>query len=145
MAADFCSEADFAHLAERVMDASLPRAEWTHAAHFALALWVLRHRPDMSDPDKFRTIIIRLNEALGTANTGTSGYHHTITCASLRATEGVLAEIAGEARLPEILADMMAGPFGRSDWIFAYWTRDCLFSVAARRDWVEPDIAPLPW
>jgi hypothetical protein len=26
-----------------------------------------------------------------------------------------------------------------------YWTRERLFSVEARRNWVEPDLAPLPF
>jgi hypothetical protein len=34
---------------------------------------------------------------------------------------------------------------GRSDWLLARWRRETLFSVAARRDWVAPDLAPLPF
>ena len=40
---------------------------------------------------------------------------------------------------------LMASRFGDPNWLFAYWSRDLLFSVPARRDWVEPDIAPLPF
>ncbi|WP_156427320.1 hypothetical protein [Novosphingobium sp. Fuku2-ISO-50] len=32
--------------ARAMIDCSLPKAQWTHAAHFAVALWILRHRPD---------------------------------------------------------------------------------------------------
>lgn len=139
----FTTETDFSHLSDRVLDTSLPRAEWTHEAHFALALEILRHRPDLAGGDSFRTIITRLNEAHGTPNTDSSGYHHTITLASLRATERLLDDRRG-VPLAEVLREAMAGPLGRSDWILAHWSRERLFSVEARRDWVEPDLAPLP-
>ncbi|MXO51078.1 hypothetical protein GRI42_07155 [Erythrobacter gaetbuli] len=138
----FTTETDFAHLADSVLDTSLPRAEWTHEAHFALALEILRHRPDLAGGDSFRSIITRLNEAHGTPNTDSSGYHHTITLASLGATERLLDARRG-APLAEVLREAMAGPLGRSDWILAHWSRDRLFSVEARRGWVEPDLAPL--
>jgi hypothetical protein len=40
---------------------------------------------------------------------------------------------------------LMASPLGRSDWLLAYWSRDRLFSVEARRRWQEPDLKPLPF
>lgn len=139
---EFKTKSDFAALSVRVLDASLPRGEWTHAAHFALALWVLRRRPELGDVASFRTIIMRLNDAHGTANTNSSGYHHTITVASLRSASVMLAAHR-EAALPDVLRAMMVGRYGRSDWIFTHWSRDVLFSVPARRGWVDPDIHPL--
>jgi len=32
---------------------------------------------------------------------------------------------------------------GKSDWILTYWSREKLFSVEARRSWVEPDLLGL--
>ena len=133
------------HLALRVLDARLPRDERTHAAHFALALWLLRHRPERAGPEDFRTIIRRLNDAHGTANTNTSGYHHTITIASIKAAGSVLANGAAGDPLHGVLSGLMAGPYGRSDWILTHWSRDRLFSAEARREWLAPDLAPLPF
>ena len=141
---DYTTEASLDALADSVLNARLSHAEWTHAAHFAFALWMLRHRPDASDAESFRAIITRLNEAHGTPNTDSSGYHHTITAASLAAAAAVLSD-AGEAPLPEVLAALMTGPLGKFDWIFAHWSPEVLFSVPARRGWVEPDLVPLPW
>jgi len=39
----------------------------------------------------------------------------------------------------------MASSFGRSDWLLSYWTKPVLFSVAARRGWIGPDVKPLPF
>jgi hypothetical protein len=89
-------------------------------------------------------IIRAYNEATATPNTDTSGYHHTITLASLHAVEAALA-VAGDAPLHIILDTILAGPCGKSDWLLAHWTRETLFSPDARRHWRAPDLAPLPF
>ena len=144
-ALQFPSDHAIEHLANRVLDASLPRAEWTHAAHFALALWQLRYRPEHAGPEDFRTIIMRLNDAHGTPNTDSSGYHHTITIASIGAARAVLAGQGDDIPLHVVLTALVDSPYGRSDWILSHWSRDVLFGVAARHDWVGPDLAPLPF
>ena len=84
------------------------------------------------------------NEVTGTPNTDTSGYHETITLASLRAARAWLAA-RPHSTLHRALEELLASPFGRSDWLLRYWTRPVLFSVAARRAWVEPDVESLPF
>lgn len=142
---EFTADAAIESLAVRVLDGTLPHEEWTHAAHFAFALWLIRHHPDRATPDDFRRTIIALNERHGTPNTDSSGYHHTITIASLGAAGAMLADHPVEVPLHGVLAVLLAGPFGRSDWILAHWSRERLFSVEARRRWLAPDLAPLPW
>ena len=131
-------------LAARFMAGTLPRAEWTHAAHFAVALWLLRHRPQLADAEGMGPLIRAHNDSVGTPNTDSSGYHHTITVASLRVAADFAARFGATAPLSEILAALLASPAGRSGWLEAYWSCERLFSVAARRGWVEPDLAPLP-
>ncbi len=67
-----------------LLDGSLPKSEWTHEAHFAAALWILRRRPELAEIAAFKRIIIAYDEATLTANTETCGYHHTITVASVK-------------------------------------------------------------
>ncbi len=137
-------DAAIARIATGVLDLSLPKPEWTHAAHFAAALWLLRHQPGFDGPRDMPGIIRRYNSATGVANTDSSGYHHSITLASLRAAAAALAGAPGQP-LSDILAGLLAGPCGNRDWLLAYWRRDTLFSIAARRGWVQPDIATLPF
>ena len=40
---------------------------------------------------------------------------------------------------------MLASPLGQSRWLLAYWSEALLMSKAARRYWLEPDLAPLPF
>ena len=38
----FSSDAEIDRIGRGLLDRSLPKAEWTHAAHFAAAFWLLR-------------------------------------------------------------------------------------------------------
>jgi hypothetical protein len=137
------SDADIERIGRGLMDLSLPKAEWTHAAHFAAALWLLR-RPDMNATRDMPGFIRAYNAATGVPNTDTGGYHETITLASLRAARAWLAA-RSHLSLHTALEELMASPFGRSDWMLGYWTKPVLFSVAARRGWIGPDRKPLPF
>ena len=68
----------------------------------------------------------------------------TITRASLRAAAHVLGAAEG-ASLALVLERLLAGDLGRSDWLLRYWSRERLFSTPARRSWLAPDLAPLPY
>ncbi len=129
----------------RLLDRTLPKSEWTHAGHFAAALWLARHRRNLVEPDEIRRIITGYNEATNTKNTDTSGYHHTITIASLRAASYHLAAHSNDVPIHVVLAHLMASPQGNTGWILTYWRHETLFSPQARRVWVEPDIIALPF
>lgn len=135
------TDTDIERVARGVIERSLPKAEWTHAAHFAAALWLLRHRDNV--PAIMPGLIRAYNEAVGTANTDTSGYHETITQASLRAARHVLDRFPTDTPLHTVLNALMASEFGQSDWLLGYWSRDRLFKPDARRRWIEPDLQPL--
>jgi hypothetical protein len=127
-----------------LLDRSLPKIAWTHAAHFAAAAWLLERRKDMDAGREMPGLIRAYNEATGVANTDHGGYHETITQASIRATRAFLAEHAG-LELFAAVNRLMRSPLGQPEWLGAYWSRERLFSVEARRHWCEPDLAPLPF
>lgn len=130
-------------VARGLIERTLPKPEWTHAAHFAAALWLLRRRGAAALID-MPPLIRAYNEATGTVNSDTSGYHETITLASLRAAAAWLA--ARPRRAPHsVLRELLDSPYGRSDWLLQYFSKDLLFSSAARRSWVDPDLRPLPF
>jgi len=139
----FDSDAEIEHIARGLIDRSLPKSSWTHSAHFAAALWLLRRRGAHAMRE-MPPLIRAYNEATGVPNTDTGGYHETITVASLRAGRHWLAERPG-VPLHAVLEEMLASPFGRSDWLLTYWSKSILFSVTARRAWVDPDLSPLPF
>lgn len=137
-------EAALDHLVQGFLDCSLPKAEWTHAAHFGVVLWILRHRPDRAAEAEMPPLIHAYNLATGGENTDQAGYHETITRASVAMARAFLGRHPSSRPLHEVLDQLMDTDLGGSDWILAYWTKARLFSAAARRDWVEPDLRDLP-
>jgi hypothetical protein len=139
----FSSDSEIDRIGRGLLDRSLPKAEWTHSGHFAAAVWVLR-RPDMDAARDMPGLIRAYNEATGVHNTDTTGYHETITQASLRAARAWLIGRPG-VPLYEALNGLLATEYGRSDWLLSHWSKPVLFSVDARRTWVDPDLRALPF
>jgi hypothetical protein len=131
-----------ADLLAAFLDCTLPKAEWTHRAHLRVGLWhVARFGPDEALA-RLRRGIRRLNESHGAANTDTAGYHETIT----RLYVLVMARFLDDADRTRPLDDLIGEFIARypdSNLPLAYYTRQRLFSREARREWVEPDLAPL--
>ena len=139
----FTSDAEIEHIGRGLLDCSLPKIEWTHAAHFAAAFWLLRRSEADAARDMPR-LIRAYNVATGVPNSDSSGYHETITLGSLRAARAWLLARPGAAA-HEALMELLRSEYGRSDWLLSYWSKGVLFSVTARRGWVEPDLRPLPF
>ena len=140
----FCSDDELEVIGRGLADRTLPKAKWTHSAHFAATLWWLRCRPEVDLASVMPGLIRAYNESIGGTNTDTSGYHETITQASIRAARAFLMD-ASARPLYEICNALLRSRLGEPGWLLEYWTRERLFSVEARRGWVDPDIRELPF
>ena len=141
----YASEDEISRIGEGFCAGTLPRADWTHAAHFAAALWLMRHRPDLDVMAAMPALLRAYNEAVGRVNDDKGGYHETITLASLRALKGVLDANPPEMPLHAIVNALMASSMANPNWLLEYWSVARLMSVEARREWREPDLKPLPF
>lgn len=121
----------------------LPRARWTHAAHLRAGLWYVSRLPLDEAIATLRRRIRAHNEAVGTPNTDVSGYHETLTALYAR---GIAAHAAAHPGLSlgQLAERLLASPLARVEWPLGYYSRERLYSVAARREWLEPDLAPAP-
>jgi hypothetical protein len=136
------TDAEVARLAERLLDHSLPKAEWTHAAHLTATLRLVRTRNDGLERD-MPGIIQTYNVAVGGVNDDHHGYHETITQAYLAAIRAFVAALPAGVGDGEASARLLATPMGDKAWPLTFWSRRRLFSVEARRGWIEPDLKPL--
>jgi hypothetical protein len=118
---------------------TLPASRWTHQAHLLIGLWYLTHHSHDDALAVVRERIRAYNEAVGTANTDSSGYHETLTRLFLRGIAAHIPEHGGEP-LPESLALLLQSPLAQKDWPLSFYSRERLFSAAARREWLEPDM-----
>ncbi|HEY2387852.1 MAG TPA: hypothetical protein VGK30_12885 [Candidatus Binatia bacterium] len=122
---------------------TLPHAQWTHTAHLRVGAWHVHHHGADAALALLRTGIRALNDAHGTPNTATSGYHETITVAYVRLIAAFLAACPDDEALERRVARMLAGPLGERRVLLRYWSEARLTSEHARREWVPPDLALL--
>ena len=140
----FTADAEIEHLGEGLLARSLPREEWTHEAHLAATTYLLTGRPDVDLETELPDIIRGYNESVGGVNSDTEGYHETITRSFLHGVRLFLAEADRDAALHELVNALLRSPMGSRDWPLRFYSRERLFSVEARRNFVAPDIAALP-
>ena len=140
----FNSDGEVEHIGEGLLARSLPRSEWTHEAHLAATTYLLLKRPDIDIDEKLPDIIRRYNESVGGVNSDTEGYHETITRLFLIGVRLVLCEKASPLPMFELVNELLLSPMGRRDWPSRFYSPERLFSVEARRHFVDPDLRPLP-
>ncbi|MEM9039279.1 MAG: hypothetical protein AAGD33_05220 [Actinomycetota bacterium] len=126
---------DVDRIASAFWDLTLPKPEWTHEAHLAVWWTTLETYPPESALELIRPGIRRYNASVGTIDGDTSGYHETLT----RYFVATVATVDAPT-FDDLVADERVGRAGP----LRHWSRDLLFSVGARRGWVEPDLAPVP-
>jgi hypothetical protein len=139
----FVGDAEIVHLGEGLIACGLTREEWTHEAHLAACLYILSERGDLVAERDLPGLIRRFNESVGGVNDATQGYHETITQCFISGVRAYLAR-AGKGRLAERVNGLLLSPEGKRDWPLHFYSRELLFSTAARLGRVEPDLAPLP-
>ncbi len=130
-------------LIRRFADCSLPRAEWTHEAHLTVGLWHVQTFGPSEALVRLRDGIRRLNESHGSANTATTGYHETITCAYVELLAQFLARYAIDYPLEQVLCELLTSPLAARNALLTFYSHDYLFSTSARLSRAEPDLLPL--
>ena len=122
----------------------MPRDEWTHEAHLAATTYLLLRHPEIDLDMELPRIIRSYNESVGGVNSDTEGYHETITRVFLHGVRLFLSEADLSEPLHELVNELLLSPMGKRDWPFRFYTPGRLFSVGARRTFVEPDVGALP-
>lgn len=109
-----------------------------HRSHIRMAWLYLRHEGWEGGMPAIRDGIQRFAQALGAS----SKYHETITRFWAYMVDDALANMPGESDFDGFI---QANPhLLDTRFINQYYTHAHLFSEVARREWVEPDIKPLP-
>jgi hypothetical protein len=145
---DYCprlysTDTEIEHLGEGLLTCTLSRTEWTHEAHLAATAYLLLRRPDVDLDAELPGIIRRFNESVGGVNSDTEGYHETITRCFLHGVRVFLKEADLSLPLYALVNELLLSPMGRRDWPLRFYSRERLFSVEARRTYVEADLAAI--
>jgi hypothetical protein len=148
----FHSDAEVEHIGEGLVARALPRSEWTHEAHLAATAYLLMRRPDIDLDEALPGIIRGYNESVGGVNSDSEGYHETITRVFLRGARLFLSQVVATvppgtvpgSSLHELVNELLLSPMGQRGWPLRFYSPELLFSVEARRRFVEPDLGALP-
>lgn len=121
---------------------TLPEELWNHRAHVRVAYLFLRRHPFDEALRRMREGVQRYNKARGVRDQPHRGYHETLT-------QAWLTVIASTMRHHGVGKDSL--DFCESQphllhrtLLRLYYTRHRIMSPEAKRQFVEPDIAPLP-
>jgi hypothetical protein len=133
---------DVEAIARAFVAGTLPKERWRHDAHCVAAAWLIAQHPDVDWTREFGRLVRRYNESVGTPNTDTSGYHETLTLFYVREIKRFLSARAGRP-FDDVIVELLASPVAEVRYPLGFWSRERLFSVEARRTWVEPDLRPL--
>jgi hypothetical protein len=139
----FADDAAVRHVGEGLLARTLPKPEWTHEAHLAACLWLIRERPDFEPERELPDTIRSYNVAVGGENTDSAGYHETLTQLYIRGVRAFAATVPEGTGLAEAVNALLMSEIGDRRWPLCFYSKELLFSVDARRGWVEPDLAAL--
>ena len=116
----------------------LPKAEWTHAAHVAMAAYsAFDHAVDATFAI-MKAGILHHNTSVGTPNTEDNGYHETLT----RFWAGEIGAFVRSGRSPlrlEAVRAAVAEFGGDRERFRLFYSFDVVRDRRARREWVAPD------
>lgn len=118
-------------------DGSLPKEQWTHAAHVLTGACYVHMLGETAAIDEMRSRVSRYNEAVGGQNTATSGYHETITVFWIKLLECFRQNHADLERAA--FAGRAVERFGNAQGILAeFYDFEVARSQEARRAWIPP-------
>jgi hypothetical protein len=132
------SESELQRFVDAWRAGRLPKAEWTHAAHVAMAAYfAFDHAADATFAI-MKAGILQHNTSVGTRNTEDNGYHETLT----RFWAGEISAFVRSGRFCsrwEAVRAAVAEFGGDRDRFRLFYSFDVVRDRRARREWVAPD------
>lgn len=140
----FASDGAIRRVGSGLLARTLSRSEWTHEAHLAACLWLVRERSDIALEQELPAIITAYNESVGGVNDDSQGYHETLTQLYIAGVRAFSAAYPAAAPLVDAVNALLASETGARAWPLTLYSRERLFSAAARRGLVLPDLGVWP-
>ena len=120
-------------------DATLPAAGFNHRAHLRVAYTYLC---TASTAAATRQMKAGLRHFLDQHGVDPAKFHETMTCAWVLAVRHFMACAGPAASFNDFIADNPR--LLQASIMNTHYTKECLFSAAAARAFIEPDLTPIP-
>ncbi len=133
------SQSSITNFIQQFQNCTLPKEQWTHQAHLVVALHYNWHYDFEEALSLVKNAIYQYNEAVGTANTSTSGYHETLTIFWMIHAKNFLLQ--GDFKdLATACQEYTKEEISSKKIPLAYYSKDLLFSIEARQQWQNGDL-----
>jgi hypothetical protein len=116
---------------------TISRDEWRHAEHLTVALYYLSNNDFPGALGKMREGIFNLLRSFAIDLSKEMPYHETLTVFWMK-TVADFAQAKTETSLVEICSALIAAH--DKDFPLRFYSRECLFSDAARSQYIKPDL-----
>lgn len=133
------SKTEIDNLIEKFTNKTLPKSEWNHEAHIMVAIWHNLNYEFEKALALVKSKIISYNEAVGTLNTNTAGYHESLTIFWMIYTKNYLIE-NNHLSPEEVYHQFLNSESSNKNIGLEYYSTDKLFSVHARKKWINGDV-----
>jgi hypothetical protein len=134
----YSSEQEIQQLVDQFHNKTLPKSAWTHAAHLTVGLWHVKNFSLGEAICRMRSGIISYNLAVGTQNTGDSGYHETLTIFWLTVLHHFI-QLQEDQSLLSPCNQLLNSKLAVNSLPFYFYDRDKILSLSARAKFVAPD------
>jgi hypothetical protein len=133
------NENDFLEVVRSFEDGTISREKWKHAEHLTVAFYYIKNSSSLIEAtDKMRVGIFNLLKSFGVDLKKEMPYHETMTQFWMRIVLDFVEHKNGYSVVET--TNLILENFDDKDYPLKFYSRELLFSDAARKDFVEPDI-----
>src|SRR5688572_9429447 len=136
------SDHEIEELVQSFLQRSLDKSLWTHAAHLSTAIWHLKQYDIHEGTCRMKSAIISYNLSVGGENTGTGGYHETMTLFWMDILNIFVNDKAGLS-LKDTCDKLLNRSLVSKNLPMSFYTKEKILTPLARSRAVAPDLLEL--
>jgi hypothetical protein len=136
------TESKLLYIVEGFNNKSLPKEEWTHEAHLITGIWHLKNFAKYDALCRLRSGIIAYNLSVGGKNTGSNGYHETITAFWVEVISQFV-EQHKNLNYEQLCNTFLNSGLSKRHYPYVFYTKEFLMSTQARAYYHAPNVQPV--
>ncbi len=136
------TDLEIEELVQSFISKTLDKSKWTHAAHLTVAIWHLKKYEVHEATCRMKSGIISYNLAVGGENTGTGGYHETMTLFWMDILNIFVSNHTGLS-LTDTCNEFLNSALSDKTLPFTFYNKEKLLSPLARARGIAPDLKEL--
>lgn len=127
------------NLVQKFLNKDLPKDKWTHNTHLIVGIWHCQQYGFYKALPLLKIAIRDYNEAIGTHNTDSSGYHETLTIFWMIVIRNYL-HLHPDISPSQQYSNFLNSDQVKSSYPLEYYTHEKLFGTNARQRWANGDV-----